>query len=101
MSASLRTLPLLAALVAEMAVLMPASRAADLSVERHVNRVSERSWYRHRCGRSALVAGVRGASPLTVPFVGYNWYPGPVHYYGPPPGSCCCEREQAAISVRY
>jgi hypothetical protein len=38
---------------------------------------------------SQLIEGVRGGSPLTVPFYGYGWYPGPAYYYGPPPGVCC------------
>jgi hypothetical protein len=102
MSASLRSLSLLAVLVAGMAVPMPAGLAAEL-LPRAASAVHarERHWYRHHWASSGLVAGVRGATPLTVPFFGYNWYPGPVHYYGPPPGWFCCEREEAAISVRY
>ena len=37
-----------------------------------------------RYARCELVEGVRGATPLTVPFFGSGWYPGPAYYYGPP-----------------
>ena len=50
---------------------------------------------------SELIAGVRGASPLTIPFYGLGWYPGPAHYYGPRPALCCRGRGDAVISVRY
>ena len=33
-----------------------------------------------RHARCELVEGVRGATPLTVPFFGSGWYPGPAHY---------------------
>jgi hypothetical protein len=47
-----------------------------------------------------LVEGVRGASPLTVPFFGSGWYPGPARQYGPP-GACWRHQGGAVISVRY
>jgi hypothetical protein len=50
---------------------------------------------------SGLVVGVRGASPLTVPFYGSGWYPGPAHYYGPRHLLCCRAAGDAVISVRY
>jgi hypothetical protein len=42
------------------------------------------AWHRHpwRHWHEALVEGVRGASPLTVPFYASGWYPGPTYYYG-------------------
>jgi hypothetical protein len=49
-----------------------------------------------RHARCELVEGVRGASPLTVPFFGSGWYPGPAHY-----GPCRRYRADAVISVRY
>lgn len=96
MYATLRTLSTAAFLIA---VLPAATWAADLAVEPHASALPRA--VPHRCYHSALVAGVRGATPLTVPFVGRGWYPGPVHYYGPPPGFCCCESEHAIISARY
>src|SRR4051812_23511142 len=60
--------------------------------------------HRHHYGwdvHSQLIEGVRGGSPLTVPFFGRGWYPGPAHYYGPPPGPCCHAAAEAVISVRY
>ena len=47
-------------------------------------------------GRGAFVEGVRGGSPLTVPFYGLGWYPGPAQ--GPRDGWCRCA---ATISVKY
>jgi hypothetical protein len=58
--------------------------------------------YRYYYGRSApswLIEGVRGGTPLTVPF--YAWYPGPAYYYDPRPGLCCRRGGEAVISVRY
>jgi len=105
MPAKLRTLSMTAFLIAGLTPLTVTAQAADLAAEPH-GRVLPRAVsavHRHHCCwvDSGLVAGVRGASPLTVPFFGYGWYPGPVHYYGPPPGWDCCERADAAISVRY
>jgi hypothetical protein len=99
MSASLRTLSATAFLIAGSTMLTTGAQAADLVAEPHARILPRAAW--HHCCHSGLVAGVRGASPLTVPFVGHNWYPGPVHYYGPPPGYFCCDRAEAAISVRY
>jgi len=112
MPARLRTLSTTAFLIAGLTMLTAAAKAADLAAEPHARvlpraasaahwRGHDRRWHHCCWAHSGLVAGVRGASPLTVPFVGYNWYPGPVYYYGPPPGWDCCEREHAAISLRY
>jgi len=49
---------------------------------------------------SGLIAGVRGGNPLTVPFYGSGWYPGPAHYYGPR-RMLCCRGGNAVISVKY
>jgi hypothetical protein len=53
-----------------------------------------------RYARCELIEGVRGATPLTVPFFGSGWYPGPAHYSGPP-GACWRHQGGAVISVRY
>jgi hypothetical protein len=47
-----------------------------------------------------LIRGVRGASPLTVPFFGAGWYPGTERYYGPR-HSICCVGQDPVVSVRY
>src|SRR5262245_36995308 len=49
-----------------------------------------------RRARCELIEGVRGATPLTVPFFGSGWYPGPAHY-----GTCWRYQDGAIISVRY
>jgi hypothetical protein len=69
-----------------------------------IAKVVPHATYRYYYGRSApsrLIEGVRGGSPLTVPFYGYGWYPGPAYYYGPRPGLCCRRGGDAVISVRY
>jgi hypothetical protein len=112
MSAKLRALSTTTFLIAGLTMLTVAAEAADLVAEpqagvsaRATSAVHRRGhdWRWHRCcwAHGQFVAGVRGASPLTVPFFGHGWYPGPVYYHGPPPGSYCCEGEDAAISVRY
>jgi hypothetical protein len=92
-------------LIADVILLTGITKAADVVGEPSVNtkvlRHATSALYlrerncRWRSGRhyrwaapSALVAGMRDTSPLTVPFFGSNWYPGPVHYYyyGPPAG---------------
>jgi hypothetical protein len=50
---------------------------------------------------SQLIEGVRRASPLTVPFYGYGWYPGPAYCYGPRPGMYCRRGGDTVISVQY
>lgn len=46
-----------------------------------------------------LIAGVRGATPLTVPFFGAGWYPGPAYYYAS--RGLCCHEVGTVISVKY
>lgn len=104
MSAKLRALSTTTFLIAGLTMLTAAAKAADLVAEPHAG-VSPRAtsavhrWNRCCWAHGQFVAGVRGASPLTVPFFGHGWYPGPVYYRSPPP--YCCEGEDAAISVRY
>lgn len=45
------------------------------------------------------VAGMRGATPLTVPFYAHGWYPGPAYYHDRRQHSCCAPG--SVISVRY
>jgi hypothetical protein len=75
--------------------------AADYSARIH--RAHYHAYYRYWPvhAPSELVAGVRGASPLTVPFFGYDWLPGPVHYYGPSPELCCLSASEPVVSVKY
>jgi hypothetical protein len=118
MSASLRIVSVAAFLIADVILLTGITKAADVvgepsfnaNVLRHATSalyLRERNcrWTSGRHHRwaapSALVAGMRDTTPLTVPFFGFNWYPGPVHYYGPPAGSYICGREDTVISVRY
>ena len=99
MSASLRAFIVLAAATAMSA---NAASAADYFVDRG-HQVYHHAHYRywHIHAPSELVAGVRGASPLTVPFFGYGWLPGPVYYYQASPGVCCFSANEPAISVKY
>jgi hypothetical protein len=97
MSTSLRNLAAAALLIAGASTFTGAAQAAEVAVPHAVYR------HHHHYGwavPSQLVEGVRGATPLTVPFFGGRWYPGPAYYYGPPPGPCCHAAE-AVISVRY
>ena len=98
MSASLRIFSLSAILISQLSLPAGTAQAADRNgTYAHWKVRNHYGW----AAPDALVAGVRGASPLTVPFFGSGWYPGPVHYYGPPPGPCYCAREDAVVSVRY
>jgi hypothetical protein len=99
MSASLRALSVLAAATTVFANI---ASAADYSIERGHRasyRAHHRYWMVHACGE--LVAGVRGASPLTVPFFGYGWVPGPAYYYQSRPDPFCWSANEPAISARY
>jgi hypothetical protein len=108
MLTSLRALAVTALLTAVATMFTGPTRAADFidepfpkveALPRATSAVrrtrSDYSW----AARGELIAGVRGATPLTVPFFGHGWYPGPVHYYGPPTKPCCRNGENAAISV--
>jgi hypothetical protein len=117
MSTSLRILAVSALLTANVAMFSGAARAADivgepLPIAKAVPRATQPVYWRGRgWGRggprygwrapSELIAGVRGASPLTVPFYGSGWYPGPAHYYGPPPLAYYRGGGDPVISVRY
>ena len=106
MSTAFRIVALPLSLIAILATSMSSAGATDVAVEprsiaaadpgaprwsaRHLRSVELR---RARC---ELVEGVRGATPLTVPFFGSGWYPGPAHY-----GPCWRDRGDAVISVRY
>jgi hypothetical protein len=95
MSTSLRNLAATALLITS--VFAGAAQAAEIAVPNATHRYHHYGW----AARSQLIEGVRGASPLTVPFFGHGWYPGPARYYGPPPGPCCHAAGEAVISVRY
>ena len=105
MSTSLRILASAALLATNLSPFAGAARAAEIieappRITKAVSHATHRYYYR-RGAPSELIQGVRGASPLTVPFYGYGWYPGPAHYYGPPPGLCCRAAGHAVISVMY
>lgn len=115
MSTSLRTLAVSALLTASLTAFADITRAADIGGEplpsaKTIPRAASAAHWRGRdrsgryygwTARSGLIAGVRGANPLTVPFLGAGWYPGPVHYYGPLRGPCCSSGGEAIVSVRY
>jgi hypothetical protein len=48
----------------------------------------------------AFVEGVRGATPLTVPFFAGGWSPGPTYYVGWQRCTCCVAAEPV-VSVNY
>lgn len=79
---------------ADRAVQPTSMAGADVSAHRWNARPPRSVGPRH--ARCELVEGVRGATPLTVPFFGSGWYPGPAHY-----GPCWRYRASAVISVRY
>jgi hypothetical protein len=109
MSSSLGILAVSAFLASNMAMLTVAN-AADTGEPPPVAKVLPNanksvSWRESRNyvwrAPGELIAGVQGASPLTVPFYGSGWYPGPAHYYSPRPVLCCRAGVDAVISVRY
>ena len=102
MSISFRASTALSALSVVTVVLANAASAADYAIDR-----SHRVYHRAHYGASfvyapsELIAGVRGATPLTVPFFGGRWLPGPVHYYETSPWLCCYGTNEPSISVKY
>jgi hypothetical protein len=116
MSTSLRILALSALSIANVTMFTGLAGAASLDtplpIAKAVHSGAQPVYWRERGWRwegrrygghapSELIAGVRGAGPLTVPFFGSGWYPGPAHYYGPRPAPCCHAGGEAVISVRY
>jgi hypothetical protein len=57
-------------------------------------------WQRHLSDRCAFVEGVRGATPLTVPFFAGGWSPGPTYYVGWRRCTCCVAVDPV-VSVNY
>jgi hypothetical protein len=111
---SLRILAVSALLTANVAMFTGPAGAASLDepfpIAKAVPSASQRvysrgrDWSGRRYGWHApgeLIAGVRGGSPLTVPFYGWGWYPGPAYYYSPRPLLCCRGGGDVMISVRY
>lgn len=79
--------PLLVA-TAAMAFWANIAQAADLAV----GPDNVRSAYHHghwHPGRCAFVQGVRGGTPLSVPFFANGWSPGPVYEVGWKHCECC------------
>lgn len=58
--------------------------------------------YHHRqaLGRCAFVQGVRGGTPLSVPFFARGWSPGPTYEVGWQHCACCTATEPV-ISAKY
>jgi hypothetical protein len=106
MSTSLRILAVSALLSANVAIFTHGAACAAEIIEAPppIAKAVPHAPHRYYYGWSIpdqLIAGVRGGSPLTVPFYGYGWYPGPAYYYGPRSGFCCRRGGDAVISVRY
>jgi hypothetical protein len=101
MSAPFRVL---ASLASGIAMIAMTASAAESSGERssviasHHRHWRAEYWAPH--APNEFIAGVRGASPLTVPFFGGGWTPGPAYYY-PPPRPCCLYATGPTISVKY
>jgi hypothetical protein len=115
MSTLLRILAMTALLTANVTAFTGSARAASLDEPLPLATTAAiasqpiywkgrgRGWEGRRYDRHApseLIAGVRGGSPLTVPFYGSGWYPGPAYYYGPR-RMPCCRAGNAVISVKY
>jgi hypothetical protein len=101
MSISLRVIAVLALLPGATITFASTASAADYSIDgghRAYHRVHGRYWYPYPS--IGLVAGVRGGTPLTVPFFAGGWLPGPT-YYVPSPGFCCLSANEPVVSVRY
>src|ERR1700687_319860 len=116
MSTSLRFLAVSALLTANVAMFtgpagaasldepLPIAKAVSSATHPVYSRGRDWGWRGRRYGwpaPSELIAGVRGGSPLTVPFYGWGWYPGTAYYYSLRPVLCCRGGEDAVISVRY
>jgi hypothetical protein len=101
MSISLRVIAVLALLPGATTAFASRASAADYSIDRghHVyHRMHGSPWSLY--APIGLVEGVRGATPLTVPFFAGGWLPGPTYYY-PTPGFCCFSADEPAVSVKY
>src|SRR5258705_2166072 len=99
MSTSLRILAVTALLIANVAIFSGPAGAADtgepLPIAKAVPSATQPvgwGWggrrYRWRAP-SELIAGVRGGSPLTVPFYGSGWDSRPPFYHGSRPVVWC------------
>jgi hypothetical protein len=101
MSTAPRILAVSVSLTAILAVSAGPTEAADWAGQPPLVAKAESGAPRWRArilrSRCELVEGVRGATPLTVPFFGYGWYPGPARYYG----QCWRDQGGPAISVKY
>jgi hypothetical protein len=104
MSTSLRNLAAAALLATNLSTFAGAARAAEIiEAPPPIAKAVPHAIHRRHYGWGArapseLIQGVRGGSPVTVPFFGYGWYPGPAYYYGPWPVRAA---GHAVISVRY
>jgi hypothetical protein len=104
MSTSLRNLAAAAFLATNLCTFVSAASSAEIiEAPPQIAKAVRHATNRHFCGwgASQLIQGIRGGNPLTAPFYGYGWYPGPAYYFGPPPGMCGRAARHAVISVRY
>lgn len=74
---------------AAMAFSATIAQAADLALG--PGKVRSAAYHRAHGhpGRCALVQGVRGGTPLSVPFFAHGWGPGPVYEVGWQHCTCC------------
>lgn len=98
---TLRTLLLT---TAALTVSTVAVQAADLKIApravQHAYYQHHHRWQRSLHAQCAFVEGVRGGTPLTVPFFAGGWSPGPIYYVGW--RRCgCCAAAKPVISVNY
>lgn len=102
MSTSFRAFTALSVLSVVTAMFANAASAADYTIGRS-HRVYHRTHHRASFvyAPSELIAGVRGATPLTVPFFGNRWLPGPIYYYERSSWLCCYGANEPSISVKY
>lgn len=72
-------------LLATVAVAVSATIAQAADIELGPGKVRSAAYHHrhwHGSGRCALVQGVRGGTPLSVPFFADGWGPGPVYEVG-------------------
>ena len=74
---------------AAMAFSATIAQAADLAVEPGMVRSAAYHHAHWHPGRCAFVQGVRGGTPLSVPFFANGWVPGPAYEVGWRHCTCC------------
>lgn len=84
-----------------LAVSATIAQAADLEVgPGKVRTAAYHHSHWHNSGRCAFVQGVRGGTPLSVPFFANGWSPGPTYEVGWQ-HCVCCTAAAPVISAMY